>query len=845
MNAGVVLRSFKAKIVISILAIGILAVLTGLSVIYWIGREHIQRSIGSQFRELAHETSEKMLSLLEHNVEEAVLLGMSTDIKTPLERANRAYSSPPMSEEEIHQRIETLKRLWDRGNGTDSFSRSILDGPASQYIRGFLNNPAERDEHISIIVTDARGILVGADAKPPSVYYGDDAWWQAAFDQGRGKVYVSDVELIQPETDEVAFDRLYGLGIVVPVMNQAGTRAIGIIRMNILAKRFFEAVTMVKVGKTDHTMLASSDGSLIFCPVFLIRNHTLRPEFLQAVLQDQPGWTQTLNDVHYGGRLSINGFSPVRLGPDVHPASLSGKQWFIFTSQDPIETYFPLSALQKWIAVCGAIGAVILSFLGIWAAGFIVKPLKNLQMGARLIGYGNLDHRLNIQTGDEIEELSREFNEMAIKLKASYSALEQKVAERTKELSVVNKITRIISSSLDLRLIFEAFTEEITKLLHFDRISVALLDESGDYIQIRMIGSKGGPLIIRDSPPRPKKGTAVGLVVDKAQPFIRLDAAETRQFVEDRLVIRDGFRSYIFVPIISKRKPIGTLNLISRHPEAYSERNFEILQPIAEQLAIAIETIRLFEQTKKLDQLKSDFVSKVSHELRTPLTSIKGFTEILMSYSDVDGKTQHEFLGIINDESERLTRLINDILDLSKIEAGRVEWQIQPVPVADLVEHTTKLFGSQAAAKNLQLLIKIPKNLPLVRGDRDQLHQVMDNLLSNAIKFTPSGRIAIQARQEDAFVKVSVSDTGIGIAREDQSKIFEKFHQLGDIRSGHPRGTGLGLAICREIITRLGGRIWCESELDKGSTFYFTLPVWSKDLRYGEPAYKNTVRQST
>ncbi len=848
MKPGHLLRSFKAKIVISILAIGIVGVLIGLSVIYWIGREHIRQSIGSQFKELAFETGQKLLFLMEHNVAEATLLGMSTDIRTTLEQANQAYSSISMSEEEIRRRIETIKRLWERGNGMDSFSRSILDSPASQYIRALVSNPAARAEHISIIVTDVRGILVGADAKPPSVYYGDDAWWQAAFDQGRGKVYISDVELMQEDTP--AFDRQYGIGLAVPVMNKAGTQAIGVVRMNLLAKRFFEAVTKVKVGKTDHTMLASSDGSLIFCPIFLIRNHTLRPEFLQAIFRDQPGWIQTMSDVHYAGRLSLNGFSPLRLSADLHPASLGGKQWFIFTSQDPNETYHPLAALQNWIAACGAIGAVVLSLLGIWAAGFIVKPLKDLEKGVRMIGYGNLDHRLRLQTGDEIEELAAEFNEMAIKLKASYSGLEAKVAERTKELAVVNKINRIISSSLNLKLIFETFTEEVGKLLDFDRISMALMDESGEYIQNRMVKTKGGLLIARDSPLRPKTGTVVGRVVDQAQPLIRLDTMESQQFVEDRLTIKEGFRSYIAVPIVSKRKPIGALMIVSARPQTYNERNIAILIPIAEQLAIAIETIRLFEQTKKLDQLKSEFVSKVSHELRTPLTSIKGFTEILMSYDDIDAKTRAEFLNIINEESERLTRLINDILDLSKIEAGKIEWLIQPVEIRDIAEHTVKLFRSIAIEKNSELLVQVPPNLPAVRGDRDQLLQVMNNLLSNAIKFTTArmGKITIKAFQEDAFVKVSVSDTGMGIPQQDQSKIFDKFYQLGDIRSGKPRGTGLGLSICREIIGHLGGRIWCESKTGHGSTFYFTLPVWSKDLRYVEPLYptkSDEVRQQT
>jgi signal transduction histidine kinase/HAMP domain-containing protein len=821
-----VFRSFKAKIVVSILTVGILAVFIGLTVIYLVGRDQIQQGIGNQFKELAYQTSQKLLHLMDHNIEEAKLLAMSYEVRSSVDLANQSYSTTPLSEQELENRILAFNRLLTERDDQHPILRRILYGEASRYIDEFLSDPDERAEHISIIITDQYGFLVGADARPDTFYYGDQGWWKAAFSKGLGSTYISDVELMQ-QARSAGPAPVYGLGLVAPIMNKSGTEAVGVIRMNVQAKRFFDAVIKVKIGKTNHTMLASSDGSLIFCPVFLIRNHTLRPEFMKAIFQDQPGWTLTTADVHYGGRRSVNGFSPVRKSHKIHPASLGGKEWFIFTSQHPDETYAPIHALENWMAVSGIMGAIVLSFMGIYAAGFIVRPLQDLKKGARLIGFGNLDHRLRIETGDDIQELADEFNEMAVKLKASYSGLEQKVAERTKELAVVNKINRIISSSLNLRLIFETFTDEVKKLLNYDQIGIALLDESQKNIHIRMTKTKDGPLILRDSPLRSKVGTAVGLVVDHAEPFLQLDTLEAQQFVEDRLSIRNGFRSYIIVPIISKRVPIGTLNLLSKQPQAYSKRNLDILIPIAEQLAIAIETIRLFDQTRKLDQLKSDFVSKVSHELRTPLTSIKGFTEILLSYEDVDPNTQREFLNIINDESERLTRLINDILDLSKIEAGKIGWKIRPVSIAEIVEYAVRLLQSIAQDKNLQIDTEVSNDLPIVRGDRDQLLQVMDNLLSNAIKFTPSGKITIKAVKENDHVKVMVSDAGRGISQEDQSKIFDKFQQLGDVRTGKPPGTGLGLAICKEIIYHLGGKIWCESEIDKGSTFYVLLPIWT------------------
>ncbi|MBI3610296.1 MAG: GAF domain-containing protein [Nitrospirae bacterium] len=831
-----IFKSFKTKITFSILGVGLLVVFMGLSVTYRVARNHLQNTIGAQYRELATETSQKVWSLIEANIKAISLLALSSDVRTGIELANAAYSRRRMTEADIQNRIETLKTLWSKSRGADDpFARGFLTNSASDYIKGSLRDPADRAEHLSIIVTDQRGILVGADAKPPKIYYGDEPWWLAAFDHGRGSVYISDVQTSQEATEE--FEKLYTLSIAVPVMEATGRRAIGVIKTDLQIKRFFEAVTQVHVAKSDHTMLAGSDGTLIFCPIFLIRNHSLQPALMQAIFKDDPGWAATTEDVHYHGQNAINGFAPVHISRNIHPSSFGGKRWYIFTSQDPVETYAPVNTLLNWILFSGVLGSAVLLFLGLRAADYIVRPIRDLQKGVKLIGFGNLHHRLKIHTGDEIQELADEFNEMAIKLQASYTSLERRVYERTKELAVVNKITRMISSKLDIHEIFESLSDEVSKLLHYDRISVALLDESRQQIQLRLIKTKDAPMVVHDTP-RSKNGTVIGWVVDHRQPYLRADVLEAKEFHEDGLLVEEGMRSYIVVPIISQNKPIGTFNLASRRPRTYSERNLEILIPIAEQVAIAVETIRLFEQTKKLDQLKSEFVSKVSHELRTPLTSIKGFTEILLSYKDVDKKTRQEFISIINEESDRLTRLINDILDLSKIEAGKAQWQIRPLSPFEIVVHAVKSIRAMALEKNLPILVEVPETLPSVRGDRDQLIQVLDNLLSNAIKFSNIGNITLRGAVEDKTVRISVIDTGIGIPASDLEKIFDKFHQLEDTRSGKPRGTGLGLAICREIIAHLGGKIWCESWVGQGSRFHFTLPVWSDTRPSSEPTKK-------
>ncbi len=813
-------RRLRQRIVLSILAVGILSGVLALLVVAMVGRSYLRQRIGANFAEVAKSTSKKLGFFINHHIEEARALGLASDIHDSILKSNQSYQG--QSQVAVQKRISQLERQWMNAKRKDPFVRSYLENKAVRYLKAFLSlEPTEYNEHILIMVTDQHGVLVAANQRPKEIYFGNQKWWQAVWSKGKGSIYVGDIESFQV-TDEV--ETKYVFGLAVPIMDGSGQRMIGAIQMIHHVEPFFDIVTRVKIGETDHTMLASSDGELLFCPVFLIKNHVLHSELISAIFQDQPGWAATRFDVHYGGPESINGFAPLAISTSIHPSSFGGHKWVIFTSQNPKETYAPINALLRWIVLSGVFGLGILTLSGIYVAHRIVKPIEELQKGAELIGSGNLGHRLRLKTGDEIEELAEAFNEMADKLKSSYDGLEQKVAERTRELEVMNKINRIISSSLRIEEVFEVFAEEITQLIPYERISIALLDKAAQQIEVRMVKTKGESLITKQSR-QSKKGTVIGWVVDQTKPFIRADALEKQEFIEDRLVLSEGLRSYIVIPIISKQHPVGTFNLASNRPEAYSEKDLAVLLPIAEQLAIAVENAHLFAVTKELDKLKSEFVSKVSHELRTPLTSIQGFAEILLSYNDVDPKTRHEFLNIIHEESERLTRLINDVLDLSKIEAGKVEWHIQPFEIGSVLNMVSKSMITIALEKNIPIAVEVPHSLPSVRGDRDQVVQVVSNLLSNALKFTKRGRVDMGAKREGQLVLVYVSDTGIGIPPRDLPKIFEKFHQLSDYEIAKPKGTGLGLSICREIITYLGGKIWCESQAGKGSTFYFTLPI--------------------
>jgi len=259
-------------------------------------------------------------------------------------------------------------------------------------------------------------------------------------------------------------------------------------------------------------------------------------------------------------------------------------------------------------------------------------------------------------------------------------------------------------------------------------------------------------------------------------------------------------------------------------------RAYERLQLSNQNLAVANRDLEeANRKLKELDQLKSDFISIVSHELRTPLTSIKAFAELIIMKPGMAMDRQQKLLGVINSETDRLARLINDILDLTKIEAGKLSWHITELSVDEVIKNSIATMQSLADNKSILVSIQIEPRLPVLVGDRDRLVQVLTNVLSNSIKFTPQGgKIEVTARLVQTpkpQIVVAVSDTGVGVPDEDLELIFEKFQRSGDVLTNNTEGTGLGLTISRQIVEYHGGRIWVESTLGKGSTFTFTLPL--------------------
>jgi len=418
--------------------------------------------------------------------------------------------------------------------------------------------------------------------------------------------------------------------------------------------------------------------------------------------------------------------------------------------------------------------------------------------------------------------------------------LHSRTAELTQsvgELRALGEVGQAISSTLDLQTVLSTIVARATQLSGTDAGVIYEYDEQREIFLPRATEHLEADIVetMLDMPVRKGEG-ATGRLAEKQEPIQVPDilAAPAESRVRGALV-RAGYRALLAVPLVREDHLIGGLTVIRKATGAFPPEIIELLTTFATQSALAIQNARLFreieEKSRQLEvasQHKSEFLANMSHELRTPLNAIIGFSEVLTDrmFGELNEK-QEEYLKDIYASGTHLLSLINDILDLSKIEAGRMELELTDFHLPTALDNALTLVRERAGRRNIGLQMSVDARLGEVRADERKIRQVVLNLLSNAIKFTPEGgRIEVAAVPKDGFVEVLVSDTGVGIAPEDQEAVFEEFRQVGTAEK-KAEGTGLGLTLCRKFIELHGGRIWVKSQVGRGSTFTFAIPVRS------------------
>jgi signal transduction histidine kinase len=404
------------------------------------------------------------------------------------------------------------------------------------------------------------------------------------------------------------------------------------------------------------------------------------------------------------------------------------------------------------------------------------------------------------------------------------------LAESLDQQTATSDILRVISGSLaDVQPVFDAIARNATRLSDAMFSGVVYL-EAGRF---HLVARHQVPAEVERLFPIEPRGLILEMLETRA-PVYSEDVAADPRSQYPHIAEAMGYRSAAFVPMLREGVVIGAILVGRRNVKAFSDKQIALLETFADQAVIAIENVRLFneiqDKTRQLEAAnrhKDEFLASMSHELRTPLNAVIGFSEVLLErmFGEINDK-QEEYLNDILASGRHLLSLINDILDLAKIEAGRMELDLEDFDVAQAIDNAVVLVRERATRKGLALETALPPALGTVRGDQRKIKQVLLNLLSNAVKFTPEGgRVQVRAQRADGHLEVSVTDTGIGIAAEDQQAVFEEFRQVGTDYAKKHEGTGLGLTLSRKFVELHGGRIAVTSRLGEGSTFTFTLPV--------------------
>jgi signal transduction histidine kinase len=599
-------------------------------------------------------------------------------------------------------------------------------------------------------------------------------------------------------------------------------------------KLIWDVVSNIKIGRTGYAYVVDRLGRLVAHPDISL---VLRGTDMNKLAQVAAARTPQTNDDMPAIAKDLAGHSVL----SAH-AEIPALGWIVFVELPTSEAQQPvIDAGLRSLALL-VLGLIIAGLAGALLARRMVVPIRTLQAGAARIGGGELDHRLAIKTGDELEALADQFNQSAEALEESHATLEQRVVDRTRELTesleqqtATAEILRVISQSpTDVQPVLEVVVAAARRFCGAADALIALRD-GPDVVVV----AHEGPLMasIAAGERRPlDRGMLTGRAIADGRTIHIPDVAviDPAQYHTAQALARVGkWRAAIAAPMLREGVAVGSILL--RKPEVgeFTPRQVELLETFAAQAVIAIENVRLFteiqEKSRQLEvasQHKSQFLANMSHELRTPLNAIIGYTEMMADglYGAVSEKAQG-VLERVQSNGRHLLGLINDVLDLSKIEAGQLTLTVEPYSVADMVATVLSATESLARAKKLELASAVAPGLPTGTGDARRLTQVLLNLVGNAIKFTDQGSVEVRAAQVGDRFELSVVDSGFGIAPADQARIFDEFQQVDDSSTRKKGGTGLGLSISRRIVELHGGRISVESEVGSGSTFKVSVPI--------------------
>lgn len=612
--------------------------------------------------------------------------------------------------------------------------------------------------------------------------------------------------------------------ISVPLFSLQTGEFAGVLVANLRFKPIWDLMAQTRVAGTGTVYMVDIDNRVIAHP-----NPSIVLQETKITLPVEDQFTTGLDDTEVA-----LAYVPISLN----------EQTFRVVAEQPRSTALALAQSSAIITIAAILIAIIISgFLGIAAASQITQPINQLARTAQIISAGDLTQKAVVSTKDEIGDLAVTFNQMAEQLSDSIQHLEQRVAAKTRDLQLAGQVSRQLTTVLDLDELLPQLVEQTRTAFDLYFVSVFLFQPQTEYLEMVAGTGDAGAKII-------EAGARYHL---QARPSLVAKAGRERKSVITNDVSQEpshaknpylpATTSEAVLPMIVGDELIGVLGLQSRIKDRFGTDDVEIFTTLAEQIAIAVknaqlyeEQIALAEELHRADQVKSQFLASMSHELRTPLNAIMNFTEMItLEMIGPINQDQKELLEQSLDSARHLLNLINDVLDISKIQAGKLTLFVEPdvniyTELKTVLGMVEPLLNQKQAT--LRFVQDVDDNLPLLAGDRRRIRQILLNLISNAIKFTDEGTVTVSIKNQDDHLLLAIIDTGPGIASDMQHLIFEPFVQTKD-GIKHADGTGLGLPITKSLITAHNGQIWLESKPGEGSAFFVTLPMPQADKTKG------------
>ncbi|MGE0034271.1 MAG: ATP-binding protein [Xanthobacteraceae bacterium] len=654
---------------------------------------------------------------------------------------------------------------------------------------------------------------------------------------GSGVDYSKDPKFREAVANKKYFGPVYFRNNSEPylTLSLAGGRGAGVSLAEVNLKLIWDVISQIKIGERGQAYVVDARGRLIAHPdISLVLSNKDLTDLAQvraalANLSDASEPTlETANDIRGQEVLTAH-------------ARVPSLDWLVFVEQPTGEAYAPLNhtvARTIWLFL-GALGVAFLA--GTFLARKMVVPIQALRAGAARIGSGDLGQRISIRTGDEIEQLAEQFNDMAIRLQDSYSDLEKKVESRTRELTqsvselrALGEISQAVNSTLDLESVLTTIVTHAVQISKTDAGAIYVFEDVKDEFLLRTTYGMDPTTIATLKKLRIRiDNPALAAAIKKRQPVQVPDLRNVPPDPVTQAILCAGYRSLMVAPLLRPDRIVGMLVIRRKEPGLFSQATIDLLKTFADQSVLAIQNARLFSEiAQKSRQLevesrhKSQFLANMSHELRTPLNAILGYNQLMLNniYGETAGRMR-TVLSRIQSNGKHLLGLINDVLDLSKIEAGQLTLTVSDYSVKQIVYSVSAAVEPLLADKKLAFKVELPPDLPTGRGDGRRITQVLLNLVSNAIKFTDEGEVTISASATGDGFTLAVRDTGPGIDPADQARIFEEFQQADNSATKRKGGSGLGLSIARRIVDMHGGRLWVESSVGSGATFFFTVPI--------------------